>query len=99
MRGQVIWIDRFGNCITNLSDKVVSRWARGVPFTIHAASKKIAKISTTYESTSEGEALALINSMGYLEVACNQARADQTLSLREGDPVILERIVTRGGHS
>jgi len=43
--------------------------------------------------------LSLINSMGYLEVACNQARADQTLGLREGDPVMLERIVTRGGHS
>jgi S-adenosylmethionine hydrolase len=99
LRGQVVWIDRFGNCITNLSDKVVSRWARGAPFTVHAASKKIAKISTTYESTSEGEALALINSMGYLEVACNQARADHTLGLKEGNRVTLERIGTRGGRS
>ena len=77
LRGQVVWIDRFGNCITNLSDKVVSRWARGDSFTVLTASKKIAGISTTYESTPEGEALSLINSMGYLEVACNQARADQ----------------------
>jgi S-adenosylmethionine hydrolase len=99
LRGQVVWIDRFGNCITNLSDRVVSRWARGAPFTVLTATKKIAGISTTYESTPEGEVLSLINSMGYLEVACNQARADQTLGLREGDPVMLERIVTRGGHS
>ncbi len=99
LSGQVVWIDRFGNCITNLTERVVSRWARRASFTIHAASKKIVKISTTYESTSEGEALALINSMGYLEVACNQARADHTLGLREGDPVILERIGRRGGHS
>ena len=99
LSGQVVWIDRFGNCITNLTERIVSRWARGASFTIHAASKKITEISTTYESTSEGEALALINSMGYLEVACNQARADHALGLREGDPVTLERIGRRGGHS
>ena len=94
LRGQVVWIDRFGNCITNLTDKVVSQWARGTSFTVHTISKKIAEISTTYESTPEGEALSLINSLGYLEVACNQARADRTLGLREGDPVVLERVST-----
>jgi len=99
LRGQVVWIDRFGNCITNLTEKAVSRWAKGASFSVHAASKKIAGISTTYESTSEGEALSLINSMGYLEVACNQARADRSLSMKEGDPVILERLTTDGGSS
>ena len=99
LRGQVVWIDRFGNCITNLTDKVVSRWARGASFTVHTASKKIAGISTSYESTPEGEALSLINSMGYLEVACNQARADRALGLREGDPVVLERVPTGDGRS
>ncbi len=91
LTGEVIWIDRFGNCITNLSDRVVSRWSQGAPFTIRAASKRISKMSTTYESIPEGEALSIINSMGYLEVACNQARADRALGLRVGDTVVLER--------
>ena len=91
LRGEVVYIDRFGNCITNLTEKVVSGWAGGASFTMHAASKEIEGISTTYESTSKGEALSLINSMGHLEIACNQARADRTLCMREGDPVVLER--------
>ena len=91
LRGEVVYIDRFGNCITNLTDRVVSQWAQGASFTVHAASKKIEGISTTYESTSEGEALSLINSMGYLEIACNLARADRALGMRVGDPVVLER--------
>jgi hypothetical protein len=90
--GQVVWTDRFGNCITNLTYAVVSAWARGGVFVVHAASKRITKLSATYESAPEGEALALFNSMGYLEVACNQARADQTLGLQEGDPVVLKRV-------
>ncbi len=102
LRGQIVWIDRFGNCVTNLSEKVVSGWARGASFRIRAASKTIAEMSATYESTPEGEALSLINSLGYLEVACNRARADRTLDLREGDPVVLERAGTsdtRNRHS
>jgi S-adenosylmethionine hydrolase len=99
LSGQVVWIDRFGNCITNLTEKAVSRWAKGASFSVLAASKKIAGMSTTYESTPEGEALSLINSMGYLEVACNQARADRALSIREGDPVVLERLTTNDGRS
>lgn len=92
LRGEVVWADRFGNCMTNLTQKAVSEWARGGAFVVHAASNRIRGLSTTYESAPEGEVLALFNSMGYLEVACNQARADQTLGLREGDPVVLERV-------
>ncbi len=91
LKGEVVWIDRFGNCMTNLRATDVARWAEGAPFTVRAASKRIPEMSTSYESTPEGEALAIINSMGYLEVACNQARAQLVLGLREGDPVVLQR--------
>jgi S-adenosylmethionine hydrolase len=91
LRGQVVWVDRFGNCITNLSDKVVSGWAKGASYAIQAASKRIAHISTSYDSLPEGGALAIFNSMGFLEIACNQERADRTLGLAEGDSVVLER--------
>jgi hypothetical protein len=94
LRGQVIWIDRFGNCVTNLTEDLVSRWMQGSSFTVCAASKRIGQLSTTYESTPEGAPLALFNSMGYLEVACNQARADRALGIHEGDPVVLEKAST-----
>jgi S-adenosylmethionine hydrolase len=99
LRGQVAWVDRFGNCITNLTQKVISRWARGDSFSVHAASKRMGEISANYETTPRGEALALINSMGYLEIACNRSRADRVLGLREGDPVVLEKTGTSNGLS
>ena len=91
LRGQVVWVDRFGNCITNLADEVVSRWARGASYVIQAASKRMTQICTSYESIPKGEALALFNSLGFLEIACNQAPANRTLGLAEGDPVVLKR--------
>jgi S-adenosylmethionine hydrolase len=91
LRGQVVWVDRFGNCITNLTDKIVSRWAQGASYVIEAASERIEHLSTSYESIPRGRVLALFNSMGFLEIACNQARADKKLDLVEGDPVILEK--------
>jgi S-adenosylmethionine hydrolase len=94
LRGQVVWVDRFGNCITNLPNKVVSRWARGASYVIQAASKRMTQVSTSYESTPEGEALALFNSVGLLEIACNQARADRSLGLAEGDSVVLKKACT-----
>ena len=94
LKGQVVWIDRFGNCITNLADKLVHSWAQGASFVVHAASKEIARMYTAYESLPKGEVLAIFNSMGLLEIACNQARADRTLALGEGDPVVLKKVGT-----
>lgn len=99
LRGQVIWIDRFGNCITNLTDKVVSRWAEGASFAVQVASTRIGMLSPTYESALEGEALCLFDSMGHLEVACNQARADRKLGLSEGDSVILSKVRPSNPHT
>lgn len=92
LRGQVLWVDRFGNCVTNLTEKVVSGWAQDVPFVVHAASKSFEQLSSSYGSIPKGEALVLFNSMGLLEIACNQGRADRNLGLREGDPVVLNRM-------
>jgi S-adenosylmethionine hydrolase len=86
-----VWVDRFGNCITNLAEKVISQWAREASYVIRAASKRMTQISTSYESIPKGEALALFNSLGLLEIACNQAPANRSLGLEEGDPVVLKK--------
>jgi len=92
LTGQVVWVDRFGNCITNLTEKAVARWAEGDAFIVLAASKMMTRISASYESIPNGEALILFNSMGLLEIACNKARADRVLGLNEGNPVVLKRV-------
>jgi S-adenosylmethionine hydrolase len=92
LAGEVVWVDRFGNCATNLEEAQVSRWAAGEPFTIHAASRKIRGVSESYASVPAGRLLAIFNSSGLLEIACNQASAHEALGLKEGDPVVLERV-------
>ena len=91
LNGEIIWIDRFGNCISNLTKDIISDWSQGSPFWIQAASGKIERISPCYETTPAREPLALYGSTGYLEIACNRKRADQTLGLQEGDPVTLHK--------
>ena len=94
LRGQVAWVDRFGNCITNLKAEVVFAWAGGASFVVRAASKSFEEISASYGSIPRGEALVLFNSMGLLEIACNQTRADRTLGLTQGEPVMLRKAGT-----
>ena len=91
LQGEILWIDHFGNCVTNLDETLVAGWAQGVPFNIQAAAEIIFEIVLSYEAVARGKGLAIYNSMGYLEIACNQARADSTLGLVCGDPVVLQK--------
>jgi len=89
LAGVVIWVDHFGNCVTNLPEAAIRKWAAGSTVRVRAVSREIGGISPTYESTAPGAPLALIGGTGYLEIACNQARADRRLRLRRGARVTL----------
>lgn len=93
--GEVVWIDRFGNCATSLEEAQVKQWAGSEPFTIRAASRRIRTLSKSYDSVPAGRLLAIFNSSGLLEIACNQASAQEALGLKEGDPVVLQKFRNR----
>jgi S-adenosyl-L-methionine hydrolase (adenosine-forming) len=90
LAGQVLWIDRFGNCITNLPACLVSARAARAPLLVKTPSKRLVGLADSYASVGVGEPLAVIGSTGYLEIACNQRRADELLGLRKGDPILVE---------
>ena len=92
LRGEIIWIDHFGNCMTNISEEEALQWSDREPFIIRAASRVMEGVSTSYDVVPKGHSLAIFNSMRRLEIACNQSRADQTLGLRQGDQVVLEKL-------
>lgn len=81
VEGEVITIDRFGNCVTNLLAP------RGG--TVHAAGRDLGALQRTYADASRGSALALIGSMGLVEVAVREGSAATELALRRGDRVLL----------
>ncbi len=72
--GRVLYIDSFGNAITNIEKRVFDSIHKGRDFTIFVQGPytKINKISRGYNDSSPGEIIALFNSVGLLEIAVNQ---------------------------
>ncbi|HUF31346.1 MAG TPA: SAM-dependent chlorinase/fluorinase [Gemmatimonadaceae bacterium] len=80
IEGEVITIDRFGNCVTNLLAP------RGG--TVHAAGRDL-ELRRTYADVARGSPLALTGSNGLVEVAVRDGSAAAELALRRGDRVVL----------
>jgi hypothetical protein len=72
--GRVLYIDSFGNAITNIERRVFDSIHNGRDFTIFVQGPytKINRISRGYNDSSPGEIIALFNSAGLLEIAVNQ---------------------------
>lgn len=79
IKGYVIYIDHFGNVVTNISKKQFLEIARGRPYEIVMKPKSIKTILPNYSAiatsekypikTYEGEKLAIFNEAGFLEIA------------------------------
>lgn len=79
LKGYVIYIDHFGNVVTNISKKQFLEVSRGRPYEIVMKPKSIKTILPNYSAiatsdkypikTYEGEKLAIFNEAGFLEIA------------------------------
>jgi len=75
--GIVMYIDNYGNVITNISKKLFKEIGKGRDFTIRANRHVFTKIFSKYneitlsdpENLHDGEKLAVFNSAGFLEIA------------------------------
>lgn len=79
IKGQIVYIDSFGNCVTNISYKQFNETIRGRKFEIVIKNKKFSRLHKNYSDFPvsdvkqlkdlEGDFLALFNENGYLEIA------------------------------
>lgn len=78
--GSVIYIDNYGNVVTNLQKGLFEAYRKGRNFELSARNKKISKIHRKYsdiinfdldknQRKGPGDLLALFNSSGYIELA------------------------------
>ncbi len=84
--GHVIYIDNYGNVITNISKKIFKDVGKGRDFTIFARRYTFTKIHTRYTeivdfnaahlSDFEGAKLAIFNSSDFLEIAIYKSNLD-----------------------
>jgi len=91
LRGEVIYIDHFGNLITNISDSILQTAFRGPRDRVEVSVKahSIRGVSASYSEVEKGRLLALVGSSGYLEVAANEGSAAEMLGCRKGDRITL----------
>ena len=84
--GEIVYLDRFGNAITNITSaevqeakltsvRIASRGCRGIPIGSH------------YQSVAAGKPVALIGSTGRLEIAIHGGSAVKALRLGFGDAI------------
>ncbi len=85
--GRAVYVDTFGNIITNIGEEYLSTlFPDAIPwegFRVRAAGKRIKGIRHYYKQGEEGKLMALVNSWGYLEIAVNRGNAFEHLGLTE----------------
>ena len=92
IRGSIVYIDDYGNIITNISSELFGQVAKGRRFNIYLRrfEYEISSIQKGYGQVAEGEKLALFNSAGYLEIAINEGKASSLLGLGYNDSIRID---------
>jgi S-adenosylmethionine hydrolase len=91
IKGQVIYVDHYGNAISNIHINLIKEVAKGRDFLIGFVTKgyELHEIKARYDEAPLNERLAIINSAGYLEIAINQGHAANLLGLQKYETIIM----------
>lgn len=88
LAGEVIYIDGFGNLITNVRDRDLSLF-RPEELTVSVAGATVQGLAANYSSAEESSYAALINSWGLLEISSFKANARLLCGAKIGDKVFV----------
>ena len=86
LRGVILKVDRFGNLVTNITpqDAPMLFGDAPAPFKMVVGKQEITAILPNYSEGAPGEVFGILGSMGYLEIAANQASASKILDVEKG---------------
>jgi hypothetical protein len=87
IRGEVLYVDSFGNLITNIPASAMARR----PVSLFLGKRRIKRFAwaRTYGEARPGELAVLLSSFGYLELAIVQGNAAKRLRARVGTTVCI----------
>ena len=91
IEGEVIFIDRFGNAITNIPSEQLTELGESSGIRLFIGQDTIGAISKTYSSVKEGETVAYIGSAGLIELAINSGDFAKRFAVKPGDTVRVVR--------
>jgi S-adenosylmethionine hydrolase len=88
-RGEVVYVDCFGNAITNLDNSLFA--TKSHDWSLRLKSEKHCPVRPYYEAVPAGRAVAVPGSSGLLEIAVNGGNASRRFGLKVGAKVDLVR--------
>lgn len=87
VRGHIVWIDKFGNCFSNIDKKAIVDSSLS---SVVVAGRSL-PLARTYADHPPGTLIGLVNAFDVLEVACVEGNAASVLGLVRGAAVVLRR--------
>ncbi|MGE0679844.1 MAG: S-adenosyl-l-methionine hydroxide adenosyltransferase family protein [Candidatus Binatia bacterium] len=91
LTGNVIYIDHFGNIITNITEADVRLFPTDT-LLVSINSMQIRGMQSSYAAVEVGAPVAIINSWGLMEIAVRNGSAAQHLAIHLGHPVHLSSL-------
>ncbi len=90
VKGAVLKVDKFGNLITNITPENAAAVFAGKALKITVGNGAASGIFDNYAQGKPGELFGVLNSMGFLEIACNRGAAAQVAKAGRGSEVLVE---------
>jgi S-adenosylmethionine hydrolase len=84
IRGEIVYVDRFGNLVSNLPAEELTCRLAGRGWRLQAGPLTLRTLARTYADVAPGEFLALAGSHGFLEIACAMGNAAARLQAGVG---------------
>lgn len=89
--GTIMHVDRFGSLMSTIDGQAVRRCTHGASCRVRIGGHVIRRWVRTYADAPRGTAVALIGSLGWLEISVVEGSASDRLRVGCGDSVVLER--------
>ena len=90
--GEIIHIDHFGNCISNISSELLNAtFQLNVALTLKIGKTRIHDFSSHYSQCKKGDIGCLINSCGKVEIFCRDGNAASKLKFRLGTRLTIKK--------
>lgn len=84
IEGKVVYIDHFGNLVSNISQDLFNKVVVGRSFRVTVGERTIQKLSLSYADVGDGEILALFGSSRWLEISVKNSNCQRELNVKKG---------------